>query len=100
MRVGEDLVLLVRLTPRGGRDALDGISTLSDGRTVAAARVRAPAEDGKANTALLALVAAAAGVPRSSVTLEAGATSRLKTVRIRRAGVPAEAALGAALAGP
>lgn len=35
------LSVTIRLTPRGGRDALDGIETLSDGRAVLKARVRA-----------------------------------------------------------
>lgn len=45
-------------------------------------RVRAPAQDGRANRAVLDLVAAALGVPRAAVTLEAGATDRRKTVRV------------------
>ncbi|MCA3601964.1 MAG: DUF167 domain-containing protein, partial [Methylobacterium sp.] len=45
-------MLLVRLTPRGGRDALDGRQALSDGRMVPAARVRAILQNGAANAAL------------------------------------------------
>ena len=36
-----DLLVDVRLTPRGGSDRLDGVKALSDGRSVVAARVRA-----------------------------------------------------------
>jgi hypothetical protein len=72
----------VRLTPRGGRDALDGIEALSDGRSVLAARVRAVPEDGAANTALCRLLAAACGVPLSRVSVSGGATSRVKTLAI------------------
>jgi uncharacterized protein YggU (UPF0235/DUF167 family) len=36
-------MLAVRLTPRGGRDAIDGIEQLSDGRRVLKVRVRAAA---------------------------------------------------------
>jgi len=33
--VGPDgLTLYIRLTPRGGRDAIDGVETLSDGKSV------------------------------------------------------------------
>ena len=44
----EGLTLHVRLTPKGGRDAIDGIETLSDGKAVLKARVRAVPEDGEA----------------------------------------------------
>lgn len=71
-----------RLTPRGGRDALEGIETLSDGRAVLKARVRAAPEKGLANAALESLVAKALGVPKSSVSVVAGGTSRLKTVDV------------------
>lgn len=79
---GPDLLVDVRLTPRAGRDGLDGLKTLSDGRAVVAARVRAVPEDGRANAALEALLAEAAGLPKSSARVVAGPTSRLKTVRI------------------
>lgn len=82
-RAQEDaLVVQVRLTPKGGRDAVDGVETLSDGRPVLKARVRAAPEDGKANDALLRLIAGICGVPARNVALTGGATSRLKTLRI------------------
>ena len=87
------LLVDVRLTPKGGRDALDGIAPLADGRSVLKARVRAAPHEGAANAALTRLIAAAAGVAASRVTLVAGATTRLKRVRI--AGEPR--ALSAAL---
>ena len=49
----------VRVTPRGGRDALDGVETLADGRAVLKVRVRAVPEDGAANAAVTALLAQA-----------------------------------------
>jgi uncharacterized protein YggU (UPF0235/DUF167 family) len=76
------LALFVRLTPRGGRDAIDGVTPLADGREVLAVRVRVPPEDGAANTALTALIAKAFDVPRSAVALAAGATARIKQVRV------------------
>ncbi|WP_210492978.1 DUF167 family protein [Microvirga antarctica] len=69
----------VRVTPRGGRDAVDGIETLSDGQAVLKIRVRAVPEDGKATEAVRRLLAKAIGLPASSVRLEAGATARQKT---------------------
>ena len=79
---GDGLHLLVRLTPRGGRDALDGLEHLSDGREVLKVRVRAAPTEGEANAALTALLARQFGLPRSAVSLAAGATARLKTVAL------------------
>ena len=76
------ILLAVRLTPRAGRDSLDGIGALSDGRRVVLARVRALPADGDANAALGALLAKRLRVPKSAVTIAAGHTARLKQVRI------------------
>ena len=79
---GEVLVISVRLTPKAAVDRIDGIVTLADGRTVLQARVRAVPEKGKANAALEALFAKALGAPKSAVSVVAGGTSRLKSVRV------------------
>jgi uncharacterized protein (TIGR00251 family) len=76
------LLVTVRLTPRGGRDAVDGIETRADGRVVLKVRVRAAPSEGEANTALEKLLAGAVGVPPRDVTLVSGATARIKTVKI------------------
>jgi len=81
------LVVLVRLTPKGGRDALDGVAPLADGRTALKARVRAAPSDGAANAALVRLIAQAAGVAAGHVEIVGGAASRMKRVKI--AGDPA-----------
>jgi uncharacterized protein YggU (UPF0235/DUF167 family) len=78
----EGLALSVRLTPRGGRDALDGIETLADGKCVLKIRVRAAPTDGEANAALLAFLAKLLSEPRSRLSLVTGATSRIKTVLV------------------
>lgn len=72
----------VRLTPRGGRDAIDGQGEMSDGRKVLLARVRQPPEDGAANTALLKLLAKAVGIPASAAEIVSGHTARIKVVRL------------------
>ena len=72
----------LRVTPRGGRDDIDGIETLSDGRRIVKVRVRAIADGGVANRAVLGLLAKALGVPKSSVKLLSGATSRIKQVAV------------------
>ncbi len=78
----EGLEVLVRLTPKGGRDALDGIGALSDDRSVLKARVRCAPENGEANAALESLLAKACAVGRSHASVTSGATSRLKTVTL------------------
>jgi uncharacterized protein YggU (UPF0235/DUF167 family) len=79
-------MLAVRLTPRGGRDAIDGIEQLSDGRRLLMVRVRAAASEGEANAALTKLIAKTLGVPSRDVSLTAGASARLKRVRVAGAG--------------
>jgi hypothetical protein len=74
--------LTVRLTPRGGRDAVEGWATDEAGRPYLKARVSAAPTEGEANAALLKLMAKALGVPKSKVTLAAGATARVKTLLI------------------
>jgi uncharacterized protein YggU (UPF0235/DUF167 family) len=76
------LIVACRLTPKGGRDAIEGAKVLSDGTVVLACRVREPPEDGRANAALCRLIAGAAGVPASRARIVAGARSRLKQVLV------------------
>ncbi|HVV61407.1 MAG TPA: DUF167 family protein [Pseudolabrys sp.] len=85
--------LLVRLTPRGGRDAVDGVELLGDGRAVLKVRVRAVPSEGEANAALGRLIAKALGVPSRDVTLAAGASSRIKRLVISGDGPTLVAAL-------
>jgi len=74
--------LTIRLTPKGGRDAIDGVDVLADGRPVLKIRVRAAASDGEANAALARLIAKAMDVPPRDVILAAGATDRIKRLVI------------------
>ena len=87
------LSVVVRLTPRGGRDAIDGIELRSEGQHVLKARVRAAATEGEANAALVALLARAAGVPSRDVALVGGATARIKRLTIAGHGPTLAAAL-------
>ena len=73
----------VRLTPRGGRDALEGIESRADGRAVLKARVRAAPFEGEANDALCRLLARSLDVAPRDVTIATGATARVKRVQIR-----------------
>ena len=76
------LALTVRVTPKGGRDAIEGITTLSDGRAVLKVRVRAAPDDGKANAALERLIAGTLGIAPRQVAVVSGATARVKGVAI------------------
>src|SRR5213595_2284164 len=72
----------LRVTPRGGRDDIGGVERLADGRTVVKVRVRAIAEGGEANRAVMALLARALGVPKARIRIVSGVTSRLKQVAV------------------
>ena len=74
--------LTVRLTPNGGRDAIDGWETGADGESHLKTRVSAPPDKGKANKALMVLIAKTAGAPKSAVSLISGDTQRKKILRI------------------
>jgi uncharacterized protein YggU (UPF0235/DUF167 family) len=87
------VTLTVRLTPKGGRDAIDGPEALSDGQVVLKVRVRAAPSEGEANEALCRLIAKAVGVPPRDVTLVAGATARIKRLAIAGDGPALMAAL-------
>ncbi|HEY2529519.1 MAG TPA: DUF167 family protein [Xanthobacteraceae bacterium] len=81
--VAADGVLVdVRLTPRGSRDAIEGTEHHADGRAVMRARVRAVPFEGAANAALCRLLAGALRIAPRQVTLVAGATARVKRIRI------------------
>jgi len=85
------ILLVVRLTPKGGRDAIDGVEALADGSSVLKARVRAPPREGEANAALMRLIARELGVAPRNVALVAGETARVKRLTIAGTG-PALAA--------
>lgn len=78
----DGISIALRVTPRGGRDDIDGIEALSDGRPVLKLRVRAIADGGEANKAVTDLLAKALRVPKASVKILSGATSRLKQVAV------------------
>ena len=74
--------LAVRLSPRGGRDAIDGWALDEAGRPFLKVRVSAPPVEGAANAALEALLAKALGLPRSAVSVARGQTARIKQIEI------------------
>ena len=74
--------LAVRVTPRGGRDAVEGWTTDAQGRPLLKVRVAAAAADGAANAAVIDLLAKALGRPKSALSLVRGASARLKQLEI------------------
>lgn len=74
--------LSVKLTPNAGRDGIDGAEAGADGEIVLKARVTAVPEKGKANKALIELIAKSARLPKSSISVISGDTARKKILRI------------------
>jgi uncharacterized protein len=81
------LLVDLRLQPGASRAKIDGLTVLDDGATVLKLRVTEPPEDGRANAALIKLLAKAWKLPKSSLSLVAGHTDRRKTLAV--AGDPA-----------
>jgi len=81
-RTPEGLELRVRLTPNARRDSLDGWEADADGQHVLRVHVRAVPEKGKANAALVKLLAKRMGIGKTRLTLARGQTSRIKTIAI------------------
>ena len=91
------MLVAVRLTPRGRADRIDGVARLADGRPVLKASVGAPPEDGRANQALLRLLAAEWGLARRDLTLAARLRSRNKSVHVAVHPTTLKEQLGAAI---
>jgi len=87
-RIPDGALVAVRLTPKSSADRIQGlVESTADGATHIKVAVTAPPEDGKANAALLKLLAKTWKLPKTSLTIASGATSRRKVVQI--AGDPA-----------
>jgi len=76
------LRLAVRLTPKASRNAVPGLAEEADGGAVLKVQVTAVPEAGKANAALCKLLAKDLKLPKSAITVVAGATDRRKTLRL------------------
>lgn len=74
---GERGLLRVRVAPRAGRDAVVGW----EGETLRV-RVAAPPAEGRANAAVVALLARHFDVPKREIEIVRGAASRDKWVRV------------------
>ena len=76
------VAIAVRLRPGASANRIDGIQAMADGRRVAV-RVTAVPEKGKANQAMIKLLAKAWHVPRGNLTVVSGAKDRNKTLLLQ-----------------
>ena len=88
----------VRVQPGASRTGIDGLKILDDGRVVLAIRVSAAADGGKANAALIKLLAKTWKVPKNSLDIVAGHGKRRKIVQIHGDSTGLQARLRAWLA--
>jgi uncharacterized protein (TIGR00251 family) len=74
--------LAVRLSPRGSRDAVEGVGTGVDGKAFLRIRLTAPPVDGAANAALIAFLAERLGLRKADIAIRSGQTARLKLLHL------------------
>jgi len=74
---------MVRVTPKSGAERLI-VELDENGAQRIKVHVTVAPEDGKANKAVIALLAKALGVPKSALSVAQGATARDKLIRIAR----------------
>jgi len=88
--VPEGLRLAVRLQPGARRSGVEGLERLADGSLVLKVKVTPPPEDGRANAALLALLAREWKLPKRGLSIVAGHTARNKTLLLSGDGAALE----------
>lgn len=72
----------VRLTPKARQNRVQGTMADAAGGQALKAAVTAPPEDGKANAALVRLLAREWGVARTRISVAAGASDRRKILHV------------------
>jgi uncharacterized protein YggU (UPF0235/DUF167 family) len=92
-------MVTVRATPKSARDAIEGIERRGDGIPVLKARVCAAPAEGEANAALTRLLARAASISPSAVTLARGGAGRIKSFHLKGDPAALAGALLAAIGG-
>lgn len=78
----QGIVLALRVMPRSGMARIDGLGQDSDGNGFLKLRVSEVAEKGKANNAVIKLLAKEWKLPRSALNIVTGATDRNKRIEI------------------
>lgn len=72
----------MRVSPNASRAAIDGVATDADGAQFLKIAVTVPPENGKANEAVIALLAKTFRLAKSSMRITGGASARRKTLLI------------------
>ncbi|PWC36375.1 DUF167 family protein [Azospirillum sp. TSO35-2] len=85
--VGDGLRVTLRVTPKASRNAITGVADSAGGGRVLKVAVTTVPENGKANEAVIKLLSKAWKLPKTSLTVVAGATDRNKILHV--AGDPA-----------
>ena len=81
-KVADGFELVLRVTPNAGANRIEGVEQRDDGTSVLRVRVSAVPDKGKANKAVIVLLAKTLGIPKTTITITAGETARQKTVRL------------------
>lgn len=76
------VTVAVRVTPKARRQQVDGVTADAQGRLAVKIAVTAPPEDGKANKAIIALLSRTWNIPRNTISIQRGQTSRDKILSI------------------
>jgi uncharacterized protein (TIGR00251 family) len=80
---GDGVRVRLRVQPRARRNRIDGLVAEADGGVAIKVAVTVPPEDGKANAAVIALLAKAWDLPKSAFTVVAGAADRRKIIHLQ-----------------
>jgi len=83
MNKENDDIIAVHVYPKSGKDAIEGFEIDANGKTWLKVRVTSVAEDGKANQAVLKLLAKYYKCPKTCLEIVSGAISRYKIIKKR-----------------
>ena len=82
-RVGVEVELAVKVTPRARRSGIDDVVTDAAGAQWLGVKVREVPENGRASLAVQRLIAERCGLPQAAVRLASGGASRWKRLRLQ-----------------
>lgn len=95
----DGLELRLRVTPKAAREGIAGLRPQADGGARLAVKVRAAPERGRANAAVIALLARGLGLPKNALSLLAGESERDKTLLVNGPAAELEARIGRLIGG-